>query len=154
MEQPKTQVFKIADLNPAKYNPRKALQPGDPEFAALCRSIETFGYVDLVVVNKTEYANAKSTAADAVATFTTAEDVADDEGITATGETTGWTYTYESSDTNVVAVSGSTLKWVANGTATITGTATKGKYTATVTITGKNITTENGTGEKHKFTCA
>ena len=51
MEQVRTQVFNIADLNPAKYNPRKALQPGDPEFEALCRSIETFGYVDLVVVN-------------------------------------------------------------------------------------------------------
>lgn len=51
MEQVKTQVFKIDELNPATYNPRKALQPGDPEFEALCKSIETFGYVDLVVVN-------------------------------------------------------------------------------------------------------
>lgn len=57
MEQVKTQVFNIADLNPAKYNPRKALQPGDPEFTALCRSIETFGYVDLVVVNVRDGAN-------------------------------------------------------------------------------------------------
>ena len=51
MEQVKTQKFNIADLNPAKYNPRKQLAPGDPEFEALCKSIETFGYVDLVVVN-------------------------------------------------------------------------------------------------------
>ena len=57
MEQVKTQVFRISDLNPAKYNPRKALMPGDPEFEALCRSIETFGYVDLVVVNVRDGAN-------------------------------------------------------------------------------------------------
>ena len=57
MEQVKTQKFNIADLNPAKYNPRKQLMPGDPEFEALCRSIETFGYVDYVVVNVRDGAN-------------------------------------------------------------------------------------------------
>ena len=57
MDQVKTQKFNIDDLNPAKYNPRKALAPGDPEFEALCRSIETFGYVDLVVVNVRDGAN-------------------------------------------------------------------------------------------------
>ena len=57
MEQPKTQKFNIADLNPAKYNPRKQLQPGDPEFEALCRSIETFGCVSYVVVNVRDGAN-------------------------------------------------------------------------------------------------
>ena len=51
MNQVKTQVFKIADLNPAKYNPRVALKPGDPEFERLCKSIQTFGYVELIVVN-------------------------------------------------------------------------------------------------------
>ena len=57
MNQVQTQVFNIADLNPAKYNPRKQLMPGDPEFEALCRSIETFGYVDYVVVNIRDGAN-------------------------------------------------------------------------------------------------
>ena len=41
----------IADLNPAKYNPRKNLKPGDAEFEKLKRSIETFGYVEPIVVN-------------------------------------------------------------------------------------------------------
>lgn len=43
--------FKLSDLNPAKYNPRKALKPGDPEFEKLKRSITEFGYVELIVVN-------------------------------------------------------------------------------------------------------
>ena len=51
MEQVKTQVFPLSELEYAKYNPRKMLTPGDPEFEALCRSIETFGYVDMIVVN-------------------------------------------------------------------------------------------------------
>lgn len=42
----------IADLRPAEYNPRKSLQPGDPEYESLKRSIETFGYVDPIIVNK------------------------------------------------------------------------------------------------------
>lgn len=42
----------IADLKPAEYNPRKSLQPGDPEYESLKRSIETFGYVDPIIVNK------------------------------------------------------------------------------------------------------
>ena len=41
----------IADLNPAVYNPRKRLMPGDEEYESLKRSIETFGYVDPVIVN-------------------------------------------------------------------------------------------------------
>lgn len=43
--------FKLSELNPAKYNPRKALKPGDPEFEKLKRSITEFGYVELIVVN-------------------------------------------------------------------------------------------------------
>ena len=43
--------MKIADLNPAKYNPRKELKPGDKEFEKLKNSIEHFGYVELIVVN-------------------------------------------------------------------------------------------------------
>jgi len=41
----------IIELNPAKYNPRKNLQPGDAEFEKLKRSIKTFGYVEPIVIN-------------------------------------------------------------------------------------------------------
>ena len=44
--------LKLSDLNPAKYNPRKELKPGDTEFEKLKRSIESFGYVELIVVNE------------------------------------------------------------------------------------------------------
>lgn len=44
-------IMQLADLNPAKYNPRKALKPGDREFEKLKNSIEDFGYVELIVVN-------------------------------------------------------------------------------------------------------
>ena len=47
----KTQIFKLEELNPAKYNPRKKLKPGDKEFEKLKKSIENFGYVELIVVN-------------------------------------------------------------------------------------------------------
>lgn len=43
---------KIADLNPAEYNPRKRLKPGDEEYENLKRSIEKFGYVDPIIVNE------------------------------------------------------------------------------------------------------
>ena len=46
-------TLKLSDLNPAKYNPRKELKPGDTEFEKLKRSIESFGYVELIVVNET-----------------------------------------------------------------------------------------------------
>ena len=45
-------TMKLTDLSPAKYNPRKELKPGDPEFEKLKRSIEEFGYVELIVVNE------------------------------------------------------------------------------------------------------
>ena len=35
-------TFKIADLKPAKYNPRKKLKPGDKEYEKLKLSIESF----------------------------------------------------------------------------------------------------------------
>lgn len=44
-------TMKLSDLNPAKYNPRKELKPGDKEFEKLKNSIESFGYVELIVVN-------------------------------------------------------------------------------------------------------
>jgi DNA modification methylase len=42
----------ISQLNPAAYNPRKDLQPGDPEFEKLKRSMQEFGYVEPIVWNK------------------------------------------------------------------------------------------------------
>ena len=46
------ETLKLKDLNPASYNPRKELKPGDPEFEKLKRSITEFGYVELIVVNE------------------------------------------------------------------------------------------------------
>jgi ParB-like chromosome segregation protein Spo0J len=42
----------ISQLKPAKYNPRKDLQPGDPEYEKLKRSMQEFGYVEPIVWNK------------------------------------------------------------------------------------------------------
>lgn len=42
----------VDKLLPAKYNPRKDLKPGDPEFEKLKRSVEEFGYVEPVIWNK------------------------------------------------------------------------------------------------------
>ncbi|KOA21160.1 DNA adenine methyltransferase YhdJ [Clostridium homopropionicum DSM 5847] len=46
------QKIAVEKLNPAKYNPRKDLKKGDPEYEKLKRSIETFGYVQPVIWNK------------------------------------------------------------------------------------------------------
>lgn len=43
----------VSDINPAPYNPRKTLEPGDPEWARLKSSIEAFGTVDPLVWNRT-----------------------------------------------------------------------------------------------------
>jgi len=45
------QLVDITKLNPAKYNPRVDLQPGDPEYEKLKRSIKEFGYVEPIVWN-------------------------------------------------------------------------------------------------------
>jgi len=42
----------VGKLKPAKYNPRKNLQPGDPEYEKLLRSVEEFGYVEPVIWNE------------------------------------------------------------------------------------------------------
>jgi len=42
----------VNDLNPAMYNPRKDLEPNDPEYKKIKRSIQTFGYVDPIIINK------------------------------------------------------------------------------------------------------
>lgn len=44
--------LKIDTLVPAEYNPRKKLKPGDSEFEKIKNSINEFGYVDPVIVNK------------------------------------------------------------------------------------------------------
>jgi len=46
------QKIDAARLNPAPYNPRKDLKPGDKEYEKLKRSIEQFGTVEPVVWNK------------------------------------------------------------------------------------------------------
>lgn len=46
------QKLPIEKLVPAKYNPRKDLKPGDPEFKKLRRSVEEFGYVEPVIWNQ------------------------------------------------------------------------------------------------------
>lgn len=47
-----TKKMNIDDLFPADYNPRLDLQPGDPDYEALKRSILEFGYVDKIIWNK------------------------------------------------------------------------------------------------------
>ena len=42
---------RIEDLHPAEYNPRKRLRSGDEEYERLKRSMETFGYVDPIIIN-------------------------------------------------------------------------------------------------------
>jgi len=46
------ETLKLADLKPAAYNPRKALQPGDVEYEKLAASIESNGYIEPIVVNE------------------------------------------------------------------------------------------------------
>ncbi len=46
------QKILISKLNPAKYNPRKDLKPGDAEYEKLKRSILEFGFVEPVIWNK------------------------------------------------------------------------------------------------------
>ena len=48
----KFEKLKIKDLIPADYNPRKKLKPGDAEYEKIKNSIQEFGYVDPVIVNK------------------------------------------------------------------------------------------------------
>ncbi len=46
------QLISISDYKPATYNPRLDLKPGDSEYEKLKGSIEEFGYVEPIVVNK------------------------------------------------------------------------------------------------------
>ena len=47
----KIQKIPISKINPAIYNPRVNLKPGDPEYEKLKRSIKEFGYVDPIIWN-------------------------------------------------------------------------------------------------------
>lgn len=47
----KIRTIAVARINPAPYNPRIDLKPGDPEYEKLRRSIEEFGYVEPLVWN-------------------------------------------------------------------------------------------------------
>lgn len=42
----------LAELNPAAYNPRRDLQPGDREYEALRRSLDEFGYIEPIIHNE------------------------------------------------------------------------------------------------------
>lgn len=44
--------MKLSEIKPAEYNPRLDLQSGDPEYEKIRRSIEEFGLVEPIVVNK------------------------------------------------------------------------------------------------------
>lgn len=42
----------INQLNAAAYNPRVELRPGDPVYDSLKRSVETFGFLQPIIVNR------------------------------------------------------------------------------------------------------
>ena len=46
------EVRKLSELNPAAYNPRVELKPEDKEYQDIKRSIQTFGYVDPIIINQ------------------------------------------------------------------------------------------------------
>ena len=45
-------VIPVAQMKPAKYNPRKDLKPGDPAYEKIRRSLTDFGYVDPIIWNE------------------------------------------------------------------------------------------------------
>lgn len=46
------ETIMLKDYQDAPYNPRKDLQPSDPEYQKLERSIDEFGFIEPIVVNK------------------------------------------------------------------------------------------------------
>jgi len=48
----KLEQARIDELNAAEYNPRVDLQPGDPVYENLKLSVETFGYLQPIIVNR------------------------------------------------------------------------------------------------------
>ena len=47
-----TKILKLNDIKAADYNPRRNLKPEDDEYQKLKRSIETFGFVEPLIVNE------------------------------------------------------------------------------------------------------
>lgn len=47
-----TAIMKISEINPAAYNPRVKLKPGDEQYEALKNSLERFGVATPLIVNK------------------------------------------------------------------------------------------------------
>ncbi len=57
-------------LNPAAYNPRRDLKPGDKDYEKLKRSIEEFGFVEPVVWNRrTGFVDGRPSAAESAAGY-------------------------------------------------------------------------------------
>lgn len=52
MQKVEVERIPFEQMNPAPYNPRADLQPGDPEYDALKQSIETYGCVEPIVWNR------------------------------------------------------------------------------------------------------
>ena len=48
----KLETILIDKINPAKYNPRKDLKPGDPDYEKLKKSIAEFDLVEPLIMNK------------------------------------------------------------------------------------------------------
>ena len=48
-----TEIWKVKDIKPAPYNPRVTLKPDDEEWEALQNSVQRFGLVEPLIVNKT-----------------------------------------------------------------------------------------------------
>lgn len=48
-----TQIWKVKDIKPAPYNPRVTLKPDDDEWEALNNSVQKFGLVEPLIINKT-----------------------------------------------------------------------------------------------------
>jgi len=46
------ETIPVSQINPAPYNPRVALTPGDPEYQKLARSLDEFGLVEPLVWNR------------------------------------------------------------------------------------------------------
>ena len=52
MDSMQIQKIPAEKLNPAIYNPRMDLHPGDPEYEKLLRSVDEFGYVEPIIWNR------------------------------------------------------------------------------------------------------
>lgn len=51
MSEMQWQTLALEELQPAAYNPRKKLKPGDKEYEKIKSSIQEFGYVEPIIVN-------------------------------------------------------------------------------------------------------